>query len=67
MEKLVGKKADLRFEPAHRADAFASWANIEKAARVLAWQPQTSFEDGMKAQVDWYQENRGWAKDVVTI
>ena len=66
IENLTGKKADLRFEEASRADAYATWASIEKAARVLAWQPQTSFEDGMKAQVDWYQRNRDWAKDVIT-
>jgi dTDP-glucose 4,6-dehydratase len=27
---------------------------------ALGWSPQTRFEDGLRATVDWYRENRGW-------
>jgi dTDP-glucose 4,6-dehydratase len=26
----------------------------------LGWQPEISFEDGLRATVDWYAANRGW-------
>src|SRR2546423_4872569 len=26
----------------------------------LGWQPETSFEDGLRATVEWYAANRGW-------
>lgn len=31
-----------------------------KAARELDWRPQTGFDDGLRATVAWYLENRGW-------
>jgi len=31
-----------------------------KALRVLGWQAQTDFEDGLARTIEWYQQNRGW-------
>ena len=31
-----------------------------KLRRELAWEPQVSFEAGMRATADWYAANRGW-------
>src|SRR5258707_15157146 len=28
--------------------------------RKLGWRPQTSFEDGLHATVEWYRERRDW-------
>ncbi len=66
IEKLSGKDANLVYEPRHPADVFATWAGIEKAERLLGWRPQTSYEAGIAALVQWYRENRAWAKDVAT-
>jgi nucleoside-diphosphate-sugar epimerase len=66
IEKLSGKEANLVYEPRHPADVFATWAGIEKAERLLGWRPQTSYEAGIAALVQWYRENREWAKDVET-
>ena len=27
---------------------------------ALGWRPETRFEDGLRATVDWYRENRAW-------
>jgi UDP-glucuronate 4-epimerase len=66
IEDLVGKQANLEFRPGHPADMVATWADIRKAKTLLQWQPQTSFEVGMRQVVAWYQEQRAWAKDVQT-
>lgn len=66
LEALIGKPAQLDFRPGHPADMTATWADISKAQRILGWQPQTSFEHGMRKLVAWYQEQREWAKDVQT-
>lgn len=63
---LTGEEAILKFEPRHPADILATWADIGKAERVLGWRPQVPFKDGVARLVTWYQENREWAKDVVT-
>ena len=66
IETLTGKKADLKFLPMHPADVPATWADIGKAVGLLDWRPRTSFEEGVGKLVDWYRENRDWAKDVET-
>jgi dTDP-glucose 4,6-dehydratase len=34
--------------------------NSDKIRRELDWQPRIGFEDGMRATIDWYRENRLW-------
>ena len=66
VEELVGKKANLEYQPRHSADVMTSHANITKASKLLGWRPQTSFREGVSQLVNWYRENREWAKDVRT-
>lgn len=33
--------------------------------QTLSWQPETSWEDGMRATVDWYQQNPQWWKQAI--
>jgi UDP-glucuronate 4-epimerase len=66
IEKLTGRSAELRFEPAHAADMKATWADIGRAGRLLDWRPQTTFDDGVRRLVEWYEENREWARQIRT-
>lgn len=66
IERLLGKKAKLRYEPMHAADVPATWASIGKARKLLGWEPQTTLEKGLESIVAWYRENQSWAKDVRT-
>lgn len=66
IEELVGKKAILSHHPFHPADARATWADIRKAEKLLGWRPQVTFREGITALVEWYQENREWAKHIQT-
>lgn len=34
--------------------------NSDKIARDLDWHPETGFESGLRATIDWYRENRAW-------
>jgi len=67
IEELIGKKAKVEFHSPHPSDIPATWADIEKARRLIKWEPQISFDDGIKRTVDWYIENRNWAKDIKTF
>lgn len=67
IEAATGKTAQLRFSPAHKADMRATWANVEKAGRLLGWQPETALVDGIGRLVDWYRANREWASQIDTL
>jgi UDP-glucuronate 4-epimerase len=64
LEKLLGKEARIDQKPFHIADIKETWADIEKAKRILDWSPVTSLDDGLKKTVDWYLENKEWLKSI---
>ncbi len=64
LERLLGKKALINYRPFHKADMKATWADIEKAKRILGWEPRVDIDEGLRRTVDWYLENRSWLKDV---
>ena len=61
---LVGREPVINLRAAHAADVPATWAAIEKAQSLLGWSPQTNVEQGLKACVEWYRENRSIAYDL---
>lgn len=66
IEDLVGERAEIVHRPAHSTDMTATWADISKAERLLAWSPRTSFRAGLARTVAWYHEQQGWARDIAT-
>jgi nucleoside-diphosphate-sugar epimerase len=66
IEELTGREAQLEYSEAHKADVRATWANISKAESLLGWRPQTDFKEGIRRIVEWYEENREWAKEIET-
>lgn len=40
--------------------------NFEKASRELCWAPATTFEDGLRATITWYQEHLTWIQSIKT-
>jgi nucleoside-diphosphate-sugar epimerase len=66
VEKLVGRQAKIDFQPMPRADVQGTWADITAAREKLGWRPQVLHEEGIRRSVEWYNENRAWAKDLRT-
>ncbi|MEW6755694.1 MAG: NAD-dependent epimerase/dehydratase family protein [Candidatus Latescibacterota bacterium] len=66
IEELTGRPAQVKYRDAAPADVPATWASIAKARRLLGWQPRVSLQEGVAALVEWYQENRAWARSVAT-
>jgi UDP-glucuronate 4-epimerase len=66
IEELAGRKALLEYLPRHPADAMVNFANVEKARRLLGWEPRVSLEEGVKNLVTWYLTERSWASQVAT-
>jgi len=44
----------------------ANYANVEKARKLLHWEPQISLVEGVANLVNWYLAERSWASQVMT-
>lgn len=64
IEAYSGKKAAIEHRPFHKADMMETWADIGKAKRLLGWEPETGFDEGLKRTVEWHRENREWLSKV---
>ncbi len=65
-EELTGKKANVQYGPPNLADMLANQADVSKAMELLGWEPQVNLRMGLKNLIDWYLQEREWAKDVLT-
>ena len=66
IEALTEKEARIHYQEMNPADVKATWANIEKAERLLGWRPRVRLAEGLAHLVEWYAANRAWAKEVRT-
>ena len=66
LEELLGKPAQIEHLPAHPADMLANCANVEKARRLLGWEPRISLKEGIGQMVAWYQAEHDWTQQVDT-
>ena len=57
IEKVLNKKAKIRYEDRPIGDVNKTFGNITKAKKVLNWKPVVSFEDGIRNFIDWYKDN----------
>jgi nucleoside-diphosphate-sugar epimerase len=55
--QIVGRQPIVERRPAHPADVPATWANVQKAKRLLSWTPQISLEEGLRRTAAWHREN----------
>jgi nucleoside-diphosphate-sugar epimerase len=55
MRKLVGSDVRPTYGEPRAGDVRDSQADIDKARRLLGYQPIVSFEDGLRQTVDWYK------------
>jgi UDP-glucuronate 4-epimerase len=56
IEKVVGKKAQLRQLPAQPGDVPITDADISKARRLLGFNPQVDIEEGIRRFVEWFRK-----------
>jgi UDP-glucuronate 4-epimerase len=57
LEAATGKKAQQERLPDQPGDVPITWANIDKAKRLLGYSPKTSMEQGLRNFVAWYRSS----------
>jgi len=56
VEEIVGKKAQPIRKPPRPGDQLKTHANIDKARRVLGYNPTTTVREGLEREVAWFRE-----------
>jgi len=57
VEEVIGKKINIDHVAARAGDQLRTKANIDKARKLLNYNPQTTLLEGVRAQVEWYKAN----------
>ena len=57
LTKALGVDIEPNFGPDRKGDIKHSNADISKAKRLLGYDPDYSFQDGIKLAIEWYKEN----------
>ncbi len=58
IEKLTGKKAKINRLPDQPGDVPVTYANIQKAGKILSYKPKVSIEEGMGEFVQWFKNQK---------
>ena len=58
LEKIIGRKAKVEYQPARPGDVRDSQADITRAKNLLDYSPQISIEAGLSKTVDWFRAHR---------
>lgn len=56
VEDILQTKIQIKNKPARPGDQSRTKAIIDKARKLLGYNPSTSLQEGLQAQVDWYKE-----------
>jgi nucleoside-diphosphate-sugar epimerase len=59
LEKLTGKKLEVKYDPPRPGDILHSQADVSLARKVLGYEPSVLFEEGLKRTWDWYKSAYG--------
>ena len=62
LNKISGKQLDAKYEPPRDGDIRDSQADIKRAREFLGYDPQVSFEEGLRRTFEWYQMTRDRAQ-----
>ncbi|MEM7186916.1 MAG: NAD-dependent epimerase/dehydratase family protein [Bacteroidota bacterium] len=57
VEQILGTNITIESHPPRPGDQSRTKANIDKARRVLNYNPQTGLKEGLEAQVAWFRSN----------
>jgi UDP-glucuronate 4-epimerase len=57
VEKVLGRSIRVKIVPKRAGDQSRTKANIDKARRLLDYNPQTTLLESVTHQVNWYKEN----------
>ena len=64
-EEGIGKEANVRNKPFHKADMRQTWADIRKARSLLDWTPEVDPMEGFRRTVEWHLREQEWLNEIL--
>ena len=59
MQKITGHTISAKYDPPRNGDIRDSQADISLARKILGYQPQVGFEEGLQRTWEWYKQEFG--------
>jgi dTDP-glucose 4,6-dehydratase len=57
---MTNSSSEIRLIGNRPGQVFRHTCDISKARSLLNWEPQTSFDDGLRRTINWYKEHQAW-------
>ena len=54
LERALGAQAEVEMLPPQVGDVPATYANVERARKVLGWSPRVGLDEGLRRFCDWF-------------
>src|SRR5882762_1893883 len=61
VEKSLDRRAVIKEEPGQPGDVVATYADVDKARRLLSYEPKVPPDDGIRLFIDWYRAQKARA------
>jgi UDP-glucose 4-epimerase len=61
LESLTGRRLSVTYGPARTGDIRDSLADVSLAKRLLGYEPEVGFDEGLRRTLDWYRASEGSA------
>ena len=58
IRKLTDPELEITFRPLHYTDVEMRIPNIDKARKLLGWEPKVDLEEGLSRTIAWYRERQ---------
>ena len=58
IKRLAGSDSEIVFKPLHYTDVEMRIPNVDKARKLLEWEPRVDLDDGLARTIGWYRERR---------
>ena len=56
--RLADSESQIVFRPLHYTDVEMRIPNVDKARKLLGWEPQVDLDEGLARTIGWYRERR---------
>jgi UDP-glucose 4-epimerase len=58
IRRIAGSESEIVFRPLHYTDVEMRIPNVDKARKLLAWEPHVDLDEGLARTIAWYREQQ---------